>query len=162
MRRLTWFAIFGAAVLLSALFILWRVAQTPTVPEQRQVQERLEELRLALEARDLNTVMDAVSSEFNAFGYSRDRLRLEIASAFRRGVQPQVRYTPPVINVIGKEATVDTRVEVWWEDLGFTSRHEPTEIRLYLRKEPARKWFFVPTEKWRVVGVEGVSVDGLE
>jgi hypothetical protein len=54
------------------------------------------------------------------------------------------------------------RVEVWWEDQGLLSRHEPTDIQLKLRKEPARKWLVFPTEKWRVVDVEGIGTDGME
>jgi len=57
---------------------------------------------------------------------------------------------------------VSMRVEVWWEDQGLLSRHEPTDIQLKLRKEPARKWLVFPTEKWRVVDVEGIGTDGME
>lgn len=162
MKKTTWVAIWGAAVLLAALLLMWRVAATPTLPEEQVVRDRIEEIRQAIEGRKLNVLMDALSSDFNAFGYSRDRLRIEIASAFRRGVQPRVQYTPPVVNIVGKEATVNTRVEVWWEDQGLVSRHEPTDIQIRMRKEPARKWLVFPTEKWRVVEVEGISVDGME
>jgi hypothetical protein len=162
MKRSTWLAISGAAVMVAALLVLWRIAAVPSVPEDQRVRERLEEIRLAVEARDLRTVMDAISDDFDTLGYSRERLRVEIASAFRRGIKPHIRYSPPVINIIGKEATVNTRVEVWWEDQSHTSRHEPTDIRLSLRKEPARKWLVVPTEKWRIVDVEGVAIGGLE
>ncbi|MER3474750.1 MAG: hypothetical protein C4335_12135 [Armatimonadota bacterium] len=162
MKRSTWLAIAGAGLLLAVLLVLWRVASTPAPPEDQQVRQRLEEIRLAVERRDLNAIMDAISNDFEAFGYSPDRLRLEIASAFRRGVKPHVRYTNPSINVIGKEATVNLRVEVWWEDRGLVSRHEPTDIQVYLRKEPARKWLVIPDEKWRVVDVEGVSIGELE
>ncbi|MCS7309660.1 MAG: hypothetical protein RMM06_02180 [Armatimonadota bacterium] len=162
MKRSTWIAIWGATVLLAILLVMWRVAATPTLPEEQVVRDRIEEIRQAIEERKLNALMDSISSDFNAFGYSRDRLRIEIASAFRRGIQPSLRYTPPVINIIGKEATVNTRVEVWWEEQGLVSRHEPTDIQIRMRKEPARKWLVFPTEKWRVVEVEGMSVDGLE
>lgn len=162
MKRSTWLAISGAAVLLAALLVLWRIASTPVPPEDQQVCQRLEEVRLAVERRDLSAILDAISNDFDAFGYSADRLRFELASAFRRGVKPHVRYTNPSINVIGKEAIVNLRVEVWWEDQGFASRHEPTDIQLYLRKEPTHKWLVIPDEKWRVVDVEGVSIGELE
>lgn len=162
MKRSTWIAIWGATALLAALLVMWRAAATPPVPEEQVVRDRIEEIRQAIEERRLNALMDALSQDFSAFGYSRDRLRIEIASAFRRGVQPKVQYTPPVINIVGKEATVNTRVEVWWEDQGLVSRHEPTDIQIRMRKEPARKWLVFPHEKWRVVEVEGISVDGLE
>ena len=155
-------ALLGAMVLLAALLVMWRIAATPVTPEEQVLRNRLEDIRRAIEGRDVNAIMDAISSEFNAFGYSRDRLRIEIASAFRRGVRPHLRYTTPVINIIGKEATVNMRVEVWWEDQGLLSRHEPTDIQLKLRKEPARQWLVFPTEKWRVVDVEGIGTDGLE
>lgn len=162
MKRPTWMAISGATILLAALLVLWRLAAVPAPPETQQVRERLEEVRQAIERRDLNTIMDAISDDFEAFGYSPDRLRVEIASAFRRGVKPHVRYTNPSVNVIGKEATVNMQVEVWWEEQGFVGRHEPTDIQLYLRKEPAHKWLVIPTEKWRVVDIEGVSIGELE
>ncbi len=162
MKRSTWIAIAGAVVLLAALMVMWRIATTPVPPEDEQIRTRLEEVRLAIEQRDVNGIMDAVSSDFDAFGYSPERLRIEIASAFRRGVKPHVRYTNPVVIVIGKEATVSMQVEVWWEDMGQVSRHEPTDIRLTLRKEPARKWLVIPIEKWRVVNVEGISIGELE
>jgi len=162
MKTSTKLALFGAMVLLAALLVMWRIAATPVTPEEQVLRNRLEDIRRAIEGRDVNAIMDAISSEFNAFGYSRDRLRIEIASAFRRGVRPHLRYTTPVINIIGKEATVNMRVEVWWEDQGLLSRHEPTDIQLKLRKEPARQWLVFPTEKWRVVDVEGIGTDGLE
>ncbi|MCL6475273.1 MAG: hypothetical protein K6U75_09505 [Firmicutes bacterium] len=162
MKTSTKLALLGAMVLLAALLVMWRIAATPVTPEEQVLRNRLEDIRLAIEGRDVNAIMDAISSEFNAFGYSRDRLRIEIASAFRRGVRPHLRYTTPVINIIGKEATVNMRVEVWWEDQGLLSRHEPTDIQLKLRKEPARQWLVFPTEKWRVVDVEGIGTDGLE
>lgn len=162
MKRATWIAIAGAAVLLVLLLVLWRVATLPTVSESQQVRDRLEEIRLAVERRDLNAIMDALSNDFDAFGYSPERLRIEIASAFRRGIKPHVQYTPPVVNILGREATVNTRVEVWWEDMGQISRHEPTDVQLLMRKEAARKWLVIPTEKWRIVKVEGVSIGGLE
>lgn len=162
MKRSSWLAISGAAVLIAALLVMWRIATVPVPPEEQIVRNRLEEIRQAIEGRDLNTLMDAISSDFDAFGYSPERLRIELASAFRRGIQPHVRYSTPVISIIGKEATVSMRVEAWWEDQGLVSRHEPTDIQLKLRKEPARKWLVFPTEKWRVVDVEGISIDGLE
>lgn len=162
MKRSTKFALAGALLLAAVLMVLWRVAAVPEVPEEQRISERLEEIRLAIEQRDLKTIMDAISKDFDAFGYSPERLRIEIASAFRRGIQPSVRYNAPVIRVSGKQATVDMRVEVWWEDMGTVSHHEPTDIRLTMRKEPARKWLVFPTEKWRVVDVEGISIDGLE
>lgn len=162
MKRSTWLAISGAAVILAGLLVLWRVAVTPVPPEDQQVRDRLEEIRLAVEQRDLNAIMDAISQDFDAFGYSPDRLRIEIASAFRRGIKPHLRYSNPSVNIIGKEASVNMRVEVWWEDQGSVSRHEPTDIQVYLRKEPARKWLVIPAEKWRVVDVEGVSIGELE
>jgi|GEM_PF-809990 hypothetical protein len=162
MKTSTKLALSGAVVLLAALLVMWRLAATPATPEEQIVRNRLEEIRLAIEGRDVNAIMDAISSDFDAFGYSPERLRIEIASAFRRGVRPHVRYTKPVINIIGKEATVSMRVEVWWEDQGLISRHEPADIQLKLRKEPARKWLVFPTEKWRVVDVEGIGIDGLE
>ncbi|GIV20675.1 MAG: hypothetical protein KatS3mg023_2426 [Armatimonadota bacterium] len=162
MKRSTWLALIGAMVLLGVVLVMWRIAATPVPPEEQIVRNRLEEIRLAIEGRDLNTLMEALSSDFDAFGYSPERLRIEIASAFRRGIQPHVRYSTPVINIIGKEATVSMRVEAWWEEQGLVSRHEPTDIQLKLRKEPARKWLVFPTEKWRVVDVEGISVNGME
>ena len=162
MKTSTKLALLGAMVLIAALLVMWRLAATPATSEEQVLRNRLENIRLAIEGRDVNAIMDAISSEFNAFGYSRDRLRIEIASAFRRGVRPHFRYTTPVINIIGKEATVNMRVEVWWEDQGLLSRHEPTDIQLKLRKEPARKWLVFPTEKWRVVHVEGIGTDGME
>ncbi|MEJ5252786.1 MAG: hypothetical protein HPY54_06855 [Chthonomonadetes bacterium] len=162
MKRSTWLALSGAAVILAGLLVLWRMAVTPVPPEDQQVRDRLEEIRLAVEQRDLNAIMDAISQDFDAFGYSPDRLRIEIASAFRRGIKPHLRYSNPSVNIIGKEASVNMRVEVWWEDQGSVSRHEPTDIQVYLRKEPARKWLIIPTEKWRVVDVEGVSIGELE
>ncbi len=162
MKRSTWLALSGAAVILAGLLVLWRMAVTPVPPEDQQVRDRLEEIRLAVEQRDLNAIMDAISQDFDAFGYSPDRLRIEIASAFRRGIKPHLRYSNPSVNIIGKEASVNVRVEVWWEDQGSVSRHEPTDIQVYLRKEPARKWLVIPTEKWRVVDVEGVSIGELE
>lgn len=162
MKRSTWLALSGAAVILAGLLVLWRMAVTPVPPEDQQVRDRLEEIRLAVEQRDLNAIMDAISQDFDAFGYSPDRLRIEIASAFRRGIKPHLRYSNPSVNIIGKEASVNMRVEVWWEDQGSVSRHEPTDIQVHLRKEPARKWLVIPTEKWRVVDVEGVSIGELE
>ncbi len=162
MKRSTWIAIAGSVVSLAVLLVLWRIAAAPVPPEDQQIRTRIEEVRQAIEQRDVNAIMDALSADFGAFGYSPERLRVEIASAFRRGVKPHVRYASPVINVIGKEATVNMRVEVWWEDMGHVSRHEPTDIQLILRKEPARKWLLIPTEKWRVVDLEGVSIGGLE
>lgn len=162
MKRSTWLAISGATLLIAALLVMWRIAATPTPPEEQVVRNRLEEIRQAIEGRDLNTLMDAISSDFDAFGYSPERLRIELASAFRRGIRPHVRYTAPVINIIGKEATVSMRVEAWWEEQGLVSRHEPTDIQVTLRKEPARKWLVFPTEKWRVIDVEGISINGLE
>jgi hypothetical protein len=162
MKRSTWLALIGAMVLLAVLLVMWRVAATSAPPEEQVVRNRLEEIRLAIEGRDLNTLMDAISSDFDAFGYSPERLRIEIASAFRRGIRPHIRYSTPVINIIGKEATVSMRVEAWWEEQGLVSRHEPTDIQLKLRKEPARKWLVFPTEKWRVVDVEGIRIDGVE
>jgi hypothetical protein len=162
MKTSTKLALSGAVVLLAALLVMWRIAATPATPEEQVVRNRIEEIRLAIEGRDVNAIMDAISSDFDAFGYSPERLRIEIASAFRRGIRPHLRYTTPVINIIGKEATVSMRVEVWWEDQGLISRHEPTDIQLKLRKEPARKWLVFPTEKWRVVDVEGIGTDGME
>jgi hypothetical protein len=162
MKTSTKLALSGAVVLLAALLVMWRIAATPATPEEQVVRNRIEEIRLAIEGRDVNAIMDAISSDFDAFGYSPERLRIEIASAFRRGIRPHLRYTTPVINIIGKEATVSMRVEVWWEDQGLLSRHEPTDIQLKLRKEPARKWLVFPTEKWRVVDVEGIGTDGME
>jgi hypothetical protein len=162
MKRSTWLAILGAMAMAVALLVMWRVAATPSPPEEQVVRTRLEEIRLAVERRDLNTLMDAISNDFDAFGYSPERLRIEIASAFRRGIRPHIRYTTPVINIIGKEATVNMRVEAWWEEQGLVSRHEPTDIQVKLRKEPARRWLVLPTEKWRVIDVEGISIDGLE
>jgi len=162
MKRSTWLAILGATAMAVALLVMWRVAATPSPPEEQVVRTRLEEIRLAVERRDLNTLMDAISNDFDAFGYSPERLRIEIASAFRRGIRPHIRYTTPVINIIGKEATVNMRVEAWWEEQGLVSRHEPTDIQVKLRKEPARRWLVLPTEKWRVIDVEGISIDGLE
>lgn len=162
MKRSTKFALAGALLLAAVLMVLWRVAAVPEVPEEQRISERLEEIRLAIEQRDLKTIMDAISKDFDAFGYSPERLRIEIASAFRRGIQPHIRYSNPVINIIGKEATVSMHVEAWWEEQGLVSRHEPTPIQVKLRKEPARKWLVFPTEKWRVVDVEGISIDGLE
>lgn len=162
MKRSTWIAISSAMVLIVALLVMWRIAATPVPPEEKIIYRRLEEIRLAIEGRDLKTLMDAISSDFDAFGYSPERLRIEIASAFRRGIQPHIRYSNPVINIIGKEATVSMHVEAWWEEQGLVSRHEPTPIQVKLRKEPARKWLVFPTEKWRVVDVEGISIDGLE
>ena len=162
MKRSTWLAISGATVLIAALLVLWRIAATPTPSEEQVVRDRLEEIRQAIEGRDLNTLMDAISSDFDAFGYSPERLRIELASAFRRGIRPHVRYTAPFVNIIGKEATVNMRVEAWWEEQGLVSRHEPTDIQVKLRKEPARKWLVFPAEKWRVIDVEGISVNGLE
>jgi len=162
MKTSTKLALSGAVVLLAALLVMWRIAATPAPPEEQVVRNRIEEIRLAIEGRDVNAIMDAISSDFDAFGYSPERLRIEIASAFRRGIRPHLRYTTPVINIIGKEATVSMRVEVWWEDQGLLSRHEPTDIQLKLRKEPARKWLVFPTEKWRVVDVEGIGTDGME
>lgn len=149
-------------MILAGLLVLWRMAVTPVPPEDQQVRDRLEEIRLAVEQRDLNAIMDAISQDFDAFGYSPHRLRIEIASAFRRGIKPHLRYSNPSVNIIGKEASVNMRVEVWWEDQGSVSRHEPTDIQVHLRKEPARKWLVIPTEKWRVVDVEGVSIGELE
>jgi hypothetical protein len=162
MKTSTKLALSGAVVLLAALLVMWRIAATPATPEEQVVRNRIEEIRLAIEGRDVNAIMDAISSDFDAFGYSPERLRIEIASAFRRGIRPHLRYTTPVINIIGKEATVSMRVEVWWEDQGLLSRHEPADIQLKLRKEPARKWLVFPTEKWRVVDVEGIGTDGME
>jgi hypothetical protein len=162
MKRSTWLAILVAMAMAVALLVMWRVAATPSPPEEQVVRTRLEEIRLAVERRDLNTLMDAISNDFDAFGYSPERLRIEIASAFRRGIRPHIRYTTPVINIIGKEATVNMRVEAWWEEQGLVSRHEPTDIQVKLRKEPARRWLVLPTEKWRVIDVEGISIDGLE
>jgi len=162
MKTSTKLALSGAVVLLAALLVMWRIAAPPATPEEQVVRNRIEEIRLAIEGRDVNAIMDAISSDFDAFGYSPERLRIEIASAFRRGIRPHLRYTTPVINIIGKEATVSMRVEVWWEDQGLLSRHEPTDIQLKLRKEPARKWLVFPTEKWRVVDVEGIGTDGME
>jgi hypothetical protein len=162
MKTSTKLALSGAVVLLAALLVMWRIAATPATPEEQVVRNRIEEIRLAIEGRDVNAIMDAISSDFDAFGYSPERLRIEIASAFRRGIRPHLRYTTPVINIVGKEATVSMRVEVWWEDQGLLSRHEPTDIQLKLRKEPARKWLVFPTEKWRVVDVEGIGTDGME
>ncbi|MCS6829757.1 MAG: hypothetical protein RMM08_03265 [Armatimonadota bacterium] len=162
MKRSTWIAICGATALIAALLVMWRAAATPTPPEEQVVRERLEEIRAAIEERDLNTVMDAISNDFEAFGYSRERLRLEIASAFRRGTQPHVSYTISGVSLVGKEAVVNMHVEVWWEEQGLVSRHEPTAIQVKLRKEPARKWLVFPTEKWRVIDVEGINIDGLE
>ncbi len=162
MKTSTKLALSGAVVLLAALLVMWRIAATPVTPEEQVVRNRIEEIRLAIEGRDVNAIMDAISSDFDAFGYSPERLRIEIASAFRRGIRPHIRYTTPVINIIGKEATVSMRAEAWWEEQGLISRHEPADIQLKLRKEPARKWLVFPTEKWRVVDVEGISIDGLE
>lgn len=161
MRWSTRIALVAGTVLLIALFVLWRIAATPIPPEDQQVRERLEEVRLAIVGRDLNTVMDAISNDFDALGYTRERLRLEAAAAFRRGIHSHIRYSDVGVNVVGKESTVTMRVEVSWEEQGYLNRHEPMDVRLYLRKEPAKKWLVVPTEKWRVVSVEGVNLGEL-
>lgn len=162
MKKSTWIAIAGATVLFAAFLVLWQAAQRPTVPPEQEVRQRLEEIRQAVEQRDLSKLMEALSQDFEAFGYSRERLRIEIASAFRRGVRPQLRYSYPAINVIGDQATVSTRVEVWWEEQGTLSRHEPTNVEILMRKEPARQWLFFPTKRWRIVDVQGVSASALE
>lgn len=162
MKKSTWIAISGAGVLLMVLLAMWLAAAKPVVSEEQQVRTRLVEIQTAVEQRNLNALMDAVSPDFDAFGYSRDRLRIELASALRRGIKPHVRFSQPVVSIVGKEATVNVRVEIWWEDMGTVSHHEPTDIQVYLRKEPDRAWLVIPIEKWRVVDVEGVAIGGLE
>ena len=146
----------GAAALLLAALIGFFVLRQPPPPDQDQIIAQLEAARSAGEQNSAGGVLSIVSSDFSTssgFLHNKQQLGIFLYRQMRDGGRARVTLSPPAIVVQGAQATSACQITVRSLESGQTQFDQP--VTLTWRKEEGHRFWVVPTQVWRIVGVQG-------
>ncbi len=145
-------------ILLIGVRLILSLAQPQEVDPRQRVLEMFRIGKEAFENEDVDGLMSLVGDEFTWGGMDARRLRMQLVSFFKSVENPRAEYTEPSIEIFGGRIIARTQIKIRWRDSGPNEMNlGPMEIEL--RKVPIRKWWFLSSEDWRVVRVEGMAWD---
>lgn len=98
----------GLALLLLGGGSFWRVSH-PVLTDEQQIEANLEELRVAVEARDARGVLKQLSPGFNWNGQSRKTIAENLPQVFFNWRDVRVSFTKVKTIVRGRDATLTGR-----------------------------------------------------
>ena len=150
-----------AVAALAAIGLYFVLRGGPPRSDTDQIRELLTEGEWAVEEKDLSKIMGFLSKDFRIADLNRDQTRLAIAQVLREQGTIYVTLNDVSIQPQGETATASSNVTVEAQAKGSDQSASNTyPMTLQLRKEPGHRFLVIPTETWRVVAVEGVSIPG--
>lgn len=162
MQRSSKTALIAATLLLVAL-IMFFVLRQPPPPDQDQIIAQLEAARAAGEQNSAGGVLGVVSQDFSGpsgFLHNKQQLGFYLYKQMRDGGRARVTLSPPSVAVQGDEATSTCQITVRSSDTRQVQFDQP--VTLTWRKEEGRRFLVLPTQVWRIVGLQGSLPGGDE
>lgn len=162
MLRSTKMGLAAGAFLLLVGVVAWlfSVVNGPQAPAEELIAQTLNEAKAAARRRDAGGILDSISDDFSAGGFTKKNLRLIVVRSLRqsRGTDFDVSVLRPRILPIADKPDsrlVYSKFDVFYSDNG-ESIWGTNPIALVMRKENKKKWFFFREPKWRIVGAPGL------
>ncbi len=141
-------AILIVAVLLTAGWLATR----PRGSDDEQILRLIRDTEAAVNNRNLQKTMAAVSADYQGEGGTRNEIRLALLQVFRESKEVRVSIDsiePPRITATGDSASLSFAASIRVLGQGVDTQFS-TIVGLSLRKEAHRRLLIYPVREWRV------------
>ena len=162
MKRSSWIVIALILAIAVALVAL-KAAGKPRLSDEDQIHALLVKGQTAIRHKDLKAAMSCVSTSYSdRSGSKYEALRVQAIQAFQQEGNYDCLLENTTISLDRDAASVQTTVTI--SLASGTSLHkvfsEPITIRL--TKERSRRWLILPVESWKIIGIDGLTVESAE
>ncbi len=161
MKKSSWVAIILIVVLCAGLVIV-KSASRPAQTDVEQIHTLLVKGQTAVEKKDLKAAMSCISKNYRVGEMKYDHIRVQAIQAFQQEGKYKVLLENPGITVSGDQATATPTVTVSMVSHGSLHRIFSQRVTIHLAKENSMHWLVIPSKNWKITGMEGIPVAGME
>lgn len=144
---------------LALVGILFAKAWLGRPTDEQAIQAELTSAIKASREGRSGVVMDFISSKFKMTGAEVDPSNPQIAK-FIKDARPDVEILNPQPAITGNTALIQSKVNVKMKMAMVSAGEMTVDAKIYLERETAREWLFIPVPKWRITKIETDGVPG--
>ena len=162
MKRSSWIVIALILAIAVALVVV-KSAGKPQISDEDQIHALLVKGQTAIRHKDLKAAMSGISTSYSdRSGSKYEALRVQAIQAFQQEGNYECLLENTAISLDRDTASVRTTVTI--SLASGTSLHEvfSEPITIHLGKEQSRRWLILPVESWKIIGIDGLTVESAE
>jgi hypothetical protein len=162
MKRSSWIVI-ALILAIAVALAVFKDASKLRLSDEDQIHALLVKGQTAIRHKDLKAAMSCVSTRYSdRSGSKYEALRVQAIQAFQQEGNYDCLLENTTISLDRDAASVQTTVTI--SLASGTSLHtvfsEP--ITIHLKKERSRRWLILPVESWKIIGIDGLTVESAE
>jgi hypothetical protein len=162
MKRSSWLVI-ALILAIAVALAVFKAAGKPRLSDEDQIHALLVKGQTAIRHKDLKAAMSCVSTSYSdRSGSKYEALRVQAIQAFQQEGNYDCLLENTTISLDRDAASVQTTVTISLASGSSLHKVFSEPITIHLKKEQSRRWLILPVENWKIIGIDGLTVESAE
>ena len=162
MKRSSWIVI-ALILAIAVALVAVKSAGKPRLSDEDQIHALLVKGQTAIRHKDLKAAMSCVSTSYSdRNGFKYEVLRVQAIQAFQQEGSYDCLLENTAISLHRDTASVRATVAISLASGTSLQTVFSEPITIHLKKEQSRRWLILPVESWKIIGIDGLTVESAE